>query len=490
MAQSSDLTERIRVAIYCRLSKPGGRSVERQEQDGRKLAQERGWDVVAVFNEWGSASPHARRPRKQWRALVEGVEAGQFDAVILWMEDRSSRDVIAAGELVKAAQAVGMTRLVLPSLNYDLSDPEDVAKFYGEIAAAQREAAKTSKRTKRALLEKAEAGEPNYGGMRPFGTMGRCKIIGEDGRPQTVPIVTEQQAADERVLIDKAADRIIAGDSLRGICSDWNDAGVASSRNGPWRNNTLRNLLLSPRMIGKREHNGQLYDGDPRYFPPILTQAKWHAVKAVLEDPSRRTTMRAGVPAHLCTGLAFCGVCERPLRARMMHSRYGDPYRVYYCHAPNARGAYHVTRHADKVDALITEAVFAAVESEDFNQAADALGDDDPTKPYYGRLAELQTLKDKLEDKFARDVISEAAFKRNMDGFESEEEQCWAAIGRLKDDRVRSHLPHNLRELWPDYSLDRRRAILRAVIDRIDIDPQHGRTFDPDAVRLTVRNWT
>ena len=479
----------IRVAIYCRLSKPGGRSVERQEQDGRKLAAERGWEVVAVFKEHGSASPHARKPRKQWAALLQGVEADDFDAVIFWMEDRSSRDVLAAGELVKVCQAVGMSRVVLPSLDYDLTDPEQVAKFYGEIAAAQREAAKTSKRTKRALLELAENGGMNHGGMRAFGHTGWVKIMEDDGRWQTVPIVSEAQAAEERALIVQAADRIIAGDSLRGICSDWNARGIASSRNGPWRNNTLRNLLLSPRMIGKRSHNGALYDGNPKDFPVILPEAKWHAVKAVLEDPSRRTTMRAGVPAHLLTGLLHCGICERPMRARMMTGKTKTPYRVYYCCSPNTRGAYHVARHADSVDDLITEALFRAIESEDFNDAAKGAQSDDPTKPFYARLAELQALKDGLEDKFARDVIKEPAFVRNMAAFETEEEQCWAAIERLKDGRVRSHLPRNVRELWPSYSLDRKRAALRSVIVRIDVYPQSGPVFDPSAIRLQVKGW-
>jgi site-specific DNA recombinase len=480
----------IRVAIYCRLSKPGGRSVERQEQDGRKLAADRGWEVIEpVFNEWGSASPHARKPRKEWAALLQTVESGECDAVIFWMEDRSSRDVLAAGELVKACQSVGMTRVVLPSLDYDLTDPEQVAKFYGEIAAAQREAAKTSKRTKRALLERAELGEANHGGMRSFGHPGWCKVIDEDGRPRTVPIVSEQQAAEERRLIVEAADRVIAGDSLRGICSDWNARRVASSRNGPWRNNTLRNLLLSPRMIGKRAHNGTLYDGNPKDFPVILSEDKWHAVKAVLEDPSRRTTMRAGVPAHLLTGLLHCGVCGRPLRARMMSGKSREPYRVYYCCSPNTRGAYHVARHADRVDELITEALFAAIESKDFNEAANGLQSDDPARPIYARLAELQALKDGLEDKFARDVLSEAAFTRNMTAFETEETQCWASIERLKDGRVRSHLPRNVRELWPSYSLDRKRNVLRAVISRIDVDRQNGAGFDPSAVRLTVKDW-
>jgi hypothetical protein len=254
-------------------------------------------------------------------------------------------------------------------------------------------------------------------------------------------------------------------------------------------------------MIGKRSHNGALYDGNPRDFPPILTKNVWHAVKAVLEDPSRRTTMRAGVPAHLLTGLCFCGVCERPMRARMMTGKTKTPYRVYYCCSPNTRGAYHVARHADSVDDLIIEAVFAAVENEDFNDAANGLRSNDPTKPFYARLAELQALKDatgrKLREAEAREDAglpaksgrSVADYESDLAGYEKEEESCWASIERLKDGRVRAHLPRNLRELWPSYSLDRQRAILRAWIDRIDVHPQSGRVFDPDAVHLIPKHW-
>jgi DNA invertase Pin-like site-specific DNA recombinase len=89
------------------------------------------------------------------------------------MEDRSARDVVAAGAFVRLCQEVGMSRLLLPSFEYDLTDPEDVTRFYGEVVIAQREAAKTSKRTRRALREKAEQGEPASGGSRGFGTRGR-----------------------------------------------------------------------------------------------------------------------------------------------------------------------------------------------------------------------------------------------------------------------------------------------------------------------------
>jgi hypothetical protein len=55
----------VRVFIYCRLSREGGRSVERQEQDGKRLAEQRGWEIVEVFKEWVSASEFSKAARKE-----------------------------------------------------------------------------------------------------------------------------------------------------------------------------------------------------------------------------------------------------------------------------------------------------------------------------------------------------------------------------------------------------------------------------------------
>ena len=117
----------VRAAIYCRRSQHGGRSVERQEQDGRRIAADKGWTVTAtaVYKEWASASEFSERARKEWARLLKDIEAGEFDAVIFYMEDRSSRHLLAAIQFVQACNAAGVDKIVLPSYEYDLTDPDD-----------------------------------------------------------------------------------------------------------------------------------------------------------------------------------------------------------------------------------------------------------------------------------------------------------------------------------------------------------------------------
>jgi site-specific DNA recombinase len=483
----------VRAAIYCRRSRRGGRSVERQEQDGRRIAAEKGWEVVAVYREWASASPYAKKGRKEWDALLAAVEASQFDAVIVWMEDRTARDVIQAGAFVQACRKVGLKRLVLPSFDYDLTDEAAVIRFYGEVLGGQREAALISKRSKRAHLEEAQNGRRHSGGKRAFGERGRRRIEDEDGNPRTVPAVSEAQAEAERELIREAARRILAGDSLRGICLDWNEAGHQSPRGERWTTTSLRRLLLQARLVGMREHNGQLYEGS---FPAIVDPETWQAVRAILTDPARMTTAVGGTPRHLLTGIIFCGVCKAKLRT----TRYGNDRVVYYrCPSRSDGGRNCVARKAADVDRLILRAIFRATEKgQAWNQAAAKRSADDPTRPHYEALARLTAELDTLDAMVAEAELAErlggkpspstATLRRKTAEREAERDRHQEAVNRLQHDRVVGQVPKNLRSIWKDLSLDRQRTIVAALIERIDVHPQgQGKDFDPDAIKVQRR---
>jgi site-specific DNA recombinase len=467
----------MRAAIYCRLSKApkaGDSSVnprnslDRQEQDGRRIAADRGWDVVAVFREIVPASdPY--KARKEWKQLLELIEAKEVDAVILWMEDRANRHVVTAGELVKICKEAGVSKIVLPSYEYDLTDPEDEAKFYGEAVRAQQEIARMKKRIRRMQLELAENGQDHGGGKRPFGFTG--------SGAQKVPLA---RALAEQDMIREAASRIIAGDTLRGICIDWNERGVAGTQGRLWSTRTLKRILVSPRIAGLREHNGKLHEAA---WSPIIPREQWEAVKAILEDPARRTNDRGGVYRYLLSGLVFCGVCGN----RMTGVRR-DSYVGYLCRNKYGEGGKCVQRSAAPVEELIIEAVFVAIESPEWDRLAERPAND-PTRELYEHLARDQGLLDRLEDKVAEELISAEVARRKRAEIERRMDRRRAELARLGNTRVVANVPINLRDVWPNFSLDRQRAILSAVIERIEIHPTGPgrRVFDPNAIKVTWR---
>jgi len=494
----------VRAAIYCRRSQAGGRSVERQEQDGRRLAAEKGWEVTAVYKEWVSASEFSKRARKEWERLLRDIEAGEFDAVIFYMEDRSARHILFAAELIQACRAAGLTRVLLPSYQYDFADAEDVARFFGEVLAAQREVAKMSKRMRRVRQEEAEIGKPNTGGQRPFGTRGWRRVRDEDGNWRTEPAVSVAQAARERDLIREAAKRVVAGDSLRGIAADWTRRSITSATGSRWTTRTLRQMLLSPRMVGLREHRpigldgkrartGTLYPSQE--IEPILDRATWEAVCTILTDPARMVTAVGRAPSYLLTGLLVCGRHGTRMEGIRRHGRTS-----YRCPGSPKGGGTCLQRLAAPVEELILRALFKAVENPTWDEQAGERPTDDPTRPHYEALVRLTADLDVLDGMLAEAELAErqgrkptpsaATLRRKLADREKERERHQAAVTRLQHGRVVAAVPRNLRDVWPSLSLDRRRAILAAAVEWIKVYPQgRGRAFDPDAIEMKPRGW-
>jgi site-specific DNA recombinase len=480
-----------RAAIYGRMSEAKADEgwQQRQIDDGHAIAARKGATVAPddIYIETNSASRFSTKARREYLRLLRKIEADGLDLVVTWMEDRAHRQVLELAEFIALCREHNVT-VATPGIEYDLDDPDQVSMWFIKVRFAEAEVEKTSKRLRRQRLQAAENGERHSGGSRAFGFTG-------SGRNK----VSLARALAEQDMIREAAARIVAGDSLRSIVIDWNRRRIPSAQNRRWNNSVLRRLLLSPRIAGYRSHKGMLHEATD--WQPIIPREQWQAVKAILEDPARATTVGGGQPKYLLTGLILCGVCGQPLRCRT----FSTGIRAYYCADTTGIGG-HVHRNAAKVEELILEGLFRAVEDNAaYNDAVKGLDNGDPTRPVLERLAVNRARLDGLKAKEDQALELEldgrtddakrltATIERLRARYEQEMERDRAELGRLQGDRVLAHVPPNLREVWPDLSLDRRRAILAAVLrgKRIVIDPQgQGPRFDVNAVRIVPQTPT
>jgi site-specific DNA recombinase len=449
--------------------------VSRQLADGRAAVARRGGTVVAeLVDNDVSASRFSTRMRTNYHRLLDMIEAGEADGVWIWMEDRLHRQVIELAEFLKACEQAGVSKIASAGGEFDLSDPDQRMLLYIKAAMAEAEIEKSSKRIRRQRLEAAERGERHAGGFREFGTVGAGKNTD-----------SVAQAEREQALIREAAKRILAGDSLRGIVLNWFDRGIRTTTGRVFQNITVRQMLLSPRIAGYRVHHGVLY---PAQWEPIIPVGQWQAVREVLTDPARKANLRGGAPRYLLIGLVFCGLCGQRMYG-MTRRNYGREQPAAYVCRPyrELRNCGGMRRSMAKVDELICEALFAAVESPEWERLAERPAAN-PTRELYEQLARDQGLLDRLEDKVAQELIRPETAKRNRVEIERRMEAARAKLAQLGDTRVAAQVPSNLRDVWPDLSLDRRRAILAAVIERIEIHPQgSGQRFDPDTIMVLWR---
>jgi len=104
---------------------------------------------------------------------------------------------------------------------------------------ARNESEHKSERQRRANEQSAAAGKVNGGGMRPFG-------YAQDRRT----VVTEEAG-----IVQECAERVLAGDSLRGVARELRARGAPTSAGQDWQPRSLRQVLVSARISGRRERH-------------------------------------------------------------------------------------------------------------------------------------------------------------------------------------------------------------------------------------------
>lgn len=456
-------------AIYCRISddrEGSAAGVKRQEQDCRALAERRGWPVTEIFVD-NDASAYTGRPRPAYQRMLAGIKEGTIDAVVVWHLDRLHRRPLELEEFFVICDAGGVKDLASVTGDVDLST--DDGRFMARIlgAAARKESDDKSRRTKRKHLELAEQGAA-VGGGRPFGY--------EKDR------VTIRPA--EAALVQEAVDRILAGESIRGICVDWNARGLLRPVGSIWRQTTLRRILLSHRIAGRRSLGT---DG------PVMAEAVWPAIV----DPATHERLRAVIlgRAHskgftarryLLSGFLVCGRCG----TRLIAQPRSDRKRSYTCSSGPMRGGCGGVRIvADPLEELVVDLVLARVDTDAF---ARVLTDEAEGYDEDEVMAEVATAERKLAE-LARDWATGAITRGEwMAARAVLEAAAGDARHRLaRNEESRSHAAWvgqgaQLRAAWVEMSLEVRRSVIASLVDSVAIGPAvRGRNwFDPE--RVTV----
>lgn len=455
-------------ALYLRISedkRDDELGIGRQEKDCHGLAERKGWPVADVYidNDVSAASGE-RRP--SYERLLEDIESGVIDAVITWELDRLHRRPIELEQFFEVCDRAGVRHLASVGGDVDLSTGDGllVARVKGAVAA--EEITKLRKRVRRKKLELADRGLP-AGGRRPFGFA-----------PDAMTHVEEEAEA-----IRHAARRVLLGVQPGTIVNEWNRRGPATVSGTIWRTNALKRILISPRIVGLRQHQGQVHG--VAAWQPILDRGTWEQVCAVLTDPGRRTSDDAR-SYLLSGGLSRCGHPECGGRLVGRPQRANRP--AYNC-VPSRGGCGHMSILAEPTEALVIEAVLLRADSPGLARALH--GDE---RSDHGELNEvIRSADEKLSElasMWAADEITRAEWVTARQRIEARIDHARKQLAkRSRKDALLTFAgtPGALRASWTDMDFSQRRAVLTAIIDRIVIGPAlHGRNrFDPG--RIDVR---
>lgn len=457
----------MRAAIYTRLSKdrPDETSRERQEADCRALCEIRGYEVVSVYTDLLSGYRRGVH-RPGYEALVGALRSGAIHVGVVWKLDRLTRQGIRDIAPLLDALERGGSSLV------SVQDSVDTSTAMGEgvlglmASMAKQESENISLRTRNAKAHFAATGAANAGGLRPFGY--------ESDR------VTVNKA--EARLIRDAAARVLRGETLYAVATAWNADGITTPTGKTWQPNQLRRVLESSRVWGKREHRGL-----------VVADAEWEAI--LDPDTARQLAglFSSRLPSHgwprtyLLTGFLFCGLCDTRLIARQRD----DGKKSYMClHAPGMLGCGRLRVVGAALEKDVELRIGDRLHSPAFASALERRSDDVDIKELLADIARHEGILDELtSDYYEQRVIQRRQFLAMKAAVDRNLATARHELSRAQSASVMPDVP-DLFAHWPSLSLDGKRAVLKALIDRIVVSPASARGARYSPRRTQVVWWS
>jgi DNA invertase Pin-like site-specific DNA recombinase len=461
----------MRTATYARISQDDGSAlgVTRQRDDCRAFAERRGWQVVDELVD-NDQSAFTGKVRPAYRRLLDGIDGGAYDALVVWHPDRLHRSPTELESFIDVVERTGVIVASVTAGDLDLSTPEGrlTARIVGSVA--RKESEDKSRRLRRKHLELAEAGKVPGGGRRPFGYEADRVTVRDD----------------EASLVADAAARVLAGESVRSITLDWSSRGISTVTGAAWSPTTIKRLLMSGRISGQREHHGRIVGSAE--WPAIIDPADTLRLRSVLKDPSRAKGRGDG-RSYLLSGLVECGRCGQKLTARPV-KRKGIRYRRYVCSADRG-GCGRCGIGAEPLEDLTVEAVLQVLDSPAMAESIDNRRRG-ATAPAEDRVVELERRLAVLAEMFAAGEITRPEWVTARASIDARLTDARAAVNQaVRSDAVETFagLADELRGTWGELPLGRRRAVVASVLDSIVIAPttRANNKFDPGRVELRWR---
>ena len=458
--------------MYARISSDpeGDRlGVMRQQEDCEALAARKGWPVADVYID-DDRSAYSGKPRPEYRRLLDDIASRTVDALLVYNLDRLHRQPRELEAFFDITDAAGLTNLATVEGDINLGSHD--GRFHARIlgAVARKSSDDASRRIKRKHEERAAAGRPTGGGTRPFGY-----------RPDRLTLEPVEAA-----LVREAAGRVLAGEAVRGIATDWNARGITTAAGNAWTIQTLRRMLFSARIAGQSELHGEIVA--PGTWEPIITPEELARLRAILSERTRARSRP--VRRYLLTGLLRCGLCDAPLVARPQAN--GD--RRYICaKGPGYSGCGRMAIRADRVEAFLAAAVLVQLDSPAVAAAlATAASADAASAAEHDALRQDREQLDELARAYGDKLVTFPEWLAARAPIEARIDAAQRKLSRLsRSVAIDPYVGRSeaLRAAWGELTLNRQRSIVSALLERAVIRPAvPGRTaFDPDRIEPVWR---
>ena len=308
-------------------------------------------EPVRIYQDRGFSGKNTNRPAFQ--RLMEDVEKGLIQKIVVYRLDRFSRSIADFGRLWEILQKHHV-EFVSINETFDTSTPMGRAMLNIIMVFAQLERETTAQRVRDNYYQRVKLGAWP-GGPPPYGfSLGR--VPGPDGSPAPGLIPNEHMSTVARIFERYSRD----GATLGSVARSLNGENIPGPKRPVWDNVALSRILHSPlyamadedlclyykgkglqftapmeafdgvhagMVIGKRNRSAGTYQGlGEQHFAPanhlgVIPSRLWLACQYKLD--ANRQLGRAGSGKHTwLSGLLKCGVCGYSVKVNRSSDRF------------------------------------------------------------------------------------------------------------------------------------------------------------------------
>lgn len=526
----------IKVGVYARISDdPDDRKIGVTDQlkDGTTLAALRRWIVWDHYVDNDLSAAKRGVVREDFERMLEDLREGVIQGIICVDLDRLVRKNSDLERIVTIYDASG-GGLVFATIqgSVDLSTDDGITMAHVLVAFAGKEIRNIVRRLKRRHLQRAQAGLV-VGGRRPFGysaspearaalvqarenALNYLQVIGDpvlgegeeaiDKRlKQDIAVATALQRVhheerrrkdpDLAVLIKDAAEEILEGAGIYQIVTTWNEARIYTPLGNPWSHQTLKTMLMNPRLAGWRSYNptlpggkrttgGIALDDDGQRVrgeqDQILHPDIWELLVKELETRAKLRS-RPAKQRYLLSGLVRCGICGVKMHAKRIAKKFGDGH-IYRCPGRNSNpsgcGKVSITgRIADSHMEKLLLALRARESSPDHQVQP---------WPREGELRPIEARIEELMAAFTAKILNAEVIFPSVKKLQDEllilrnEKADW-----MHREMILSARDSNFPEDWSDATITEQRMTLTQYFSAVMILPvgkENGQKTDPSRI--------
>ncbi|MDO6458036.1 recombinase family protein [Celeribacter halophilus] len=326
MQQTARITRKIRCAIYTRKSSEDGLDQSFNSLDAQREACEayvasqksEGWVLLRDHYDDGGVSGGTLE-RKALQRLLEDVETGLVDVIVVYKIDRLSRSLADFAKLVDIFDRHSVTFVsVTQSFNTQTSMGRLTLNMLLSFAQFEREV--TAERIRDKFAASRRKGMW-MGGVPPYGYRVQNRKL----------IIDEERARQVRWIFQRFAEigstTVLAREAAKN--------GLRTPRGNLMDKKYLHRILTNRAYLGEAVHKGNSYPGE---HLPIIDHTQWDKVHSVLKESPRKRAAhtRANTPAPL-KGLLYGpdGAAFSPSHTR----KGGKLYRYYVSQTVLKHGA-------------------------------------------------------------------------------------------------------------------------------------------------------